>query len=391
MIHRIRIDGYKSFDSVSVEFRSLTAITGYNAAGKSNLLGAINLLSQLATARSITDAFEKAKNEPIDAFFFAEEGIENMLQKEEVAIRFEVDVELTDAVRKRAEATMASYKLLKKKKSLNLSRFLRYKVSVIFNPNTGILKVGHEYLHGLVRDGTTGELVPDEMRMPFIDTIGEKIKVRSEQGRHITEYELGLPYTLLSRVWEPSIYPNMLVLRTLFSDLGIYCFQPELMREDSPLKEVARLSPVGEGLSAFYYTLRQKNPLQFYNLIRALGMLVPSVEELDVKLTSEGRLRMLVKEHGTWFPVRLISDGTLRILGILAVIASHPSGSIIILENPETGIYFSGLRLIGKILREAAQSRQIIFSTHSSQLVEEDIYTVQMKSKNTDKELYFLN
>ena len=49
MLTRIEIDGFKSFEGFAVDFAPFTTIVGSNAAGKSNLFDAIELLSRLAT------------------------------------------------------------------------------------------------------------------------------------------------------------------------------------------------------------------------------------------------------------------------------------------------------------------------------------------------------
>ena len=47
MLTRIEIDGFKSFEDLDVSLEPFTAIVGTNAAGKSNLFDAIQLLSAL--------------------------------------------------------------------------------------------------------------------------------------------------------------------------------------------------------------------------------------------------------------------------------------------------------------------------------------------------------
>ena len=51
MLKRIRIQGYKSLEDVEVSLSQLVVLFGPNAAGKSNLLDALQLLSKLGTSR----------------------------------------------------------------------------------------------------------------------------------------------------------------------------------------------------------------------------------------------------------------------------------------------------------------------------------------------------
>ncbi len=57
MLKRIRIQGYKSLPDVAVKLSPLTLLFGPNAAGKSNFLDALQLLSKLATSRTLKEAF----------------------------------------------------------------------------------------------------------------------------------------------------------------------------------------------------------------------------------------------------------------------------------------------------------------------------------------------
>ena len=50
MIRRVRIQGYKSLQDIDIELAPLTIVIGPNAAGKSNLLDALGLLSRMATS-----------------------------------------------------------------------------------------------------------------------------------------------------------------------------------------------------------------------------------------------------------------------------------------------------------------------------------------------------
>jgi Predicted ATPases len=75
MIRRIRIDGYKSLRGVELALRPLTLIIGPNAGGKSNLFDALGLLSRMATRPSLADAFREHRGDPLEAFYYGEEGL----------------------------------------------------------------------------------------------------------------------------------------------------------------------------------------------------------------------------------------------------------------------------------------------------------------------------
>ena len=99
MIKRIKIRGYKSFKDVEVRLEPLSVLFGPNAAGKSNFLDALQLLSRIAMSRSLKEAFEPPyRGKPLESFWFGEGGIEGLLSKDSAHFSIEVDVELSPAV-----------------------------------------------------------------------------------------------------------------------------------------------------------------------------------------------------------------------------------------------------------------------------------------------------
>jgi AAA15 family ATPase/GTPase len=58
VIKRVHITGYKSLRELEVRLQPLSVLFGPNAAGKSNFLDALQLVSRTATSRTLTEAFE---------------------------------------------------------------------------------------------------------------------------------------------------------------------------------------------------------------------------------------------------------------------------------------------------------------------------------------------
>lgn len=65
-----------------------------------------------------------------------------------------------------------------------------------------------------------------------------------------------------------------------------------------------------------------------------------------------------------------LSDGTLRFLFLLAVLANPTPPPLIAIDEPETGLHPSMLPIVAEYARDAANRAQVIFSTHSSELLD---------------------
>jgi len=75
MLKRIKIQGYKSLVELEVNLNSLSLLFGPNAAGKSNFLDALQLLSRIATSRTLKDAFDPPyRGKPLESFTFDDNG-----------------------------------------------------------------------------------------------------------------------------------------------------------------------------------------------------------------------------------------------------------------------------------------------------------------------------
>src|SRR3989338_11715686 len=80
MLKNLTVRGFKSLKDVTVEFPRMAVLFGPNAAGKSNLLDAIQALSRIGTQRTLADALsEPIRGYPIEAFSFPSGGLAELL------------------------------------------------------------------------------------------------------------------------------------------------------------------------------------------------------------------------------------------------------------------------------------------------------------------------
>jgi predicted ATPase len=375
MIRRVRLDGYKSFSNVELKLAPLTLIIGSNATGKSNLFDALRILSRLVTSHSLQDAFADHRGDPIEAFSYNKEGLDALLRKDIARFTIEVDVELSQAVKSRTEQLIQRYvgslnettnRRHSKKYSIRES-LLRYRISISINPQTGALRVEDEELLGLI-ETHDGRLCPNEKIKPFIEKIGNRLRLWMERQDSFVEYETGLDYTIISQPLYPPYHPHLIALREELANWQFYYLEPHLMREASPIKESYTITSFGGDLASFYWTLQRTHPGQFHNLEKALQIFIPTIEGIQIEVTKDGLLRLKIKEDGVEHSVKVASEGTLRILALLAILSPQNPASVICIEEPENGVHPRHLRHMARLLQNASEKRQIIANTHSALL-----------------------
>ena len=99
MLTRVHVRNYKSLANVEVKLEPLTVLFGPNAAGKSNLLDVLQLLSKLGTSRTLKDAFDSPyRGKPLESFRIGKKGIKGLVEQERLVFSIEADLRLSDAV-----------------------------------------------------------------------------------------------------------------------------------------------------------------------------------------------------------------------------------------------------------------------------------------------------
>jgi len=371
MIKRLKVKGYKSLRDMEVRFEPLNIIFGPNAAGKSNLLDALNLISRLVTSKNLKEAFEQHRGLPLESFYYGQKGYEKLLQEETASAEFEVDVELSDSTLIEVEKLIAE-----KRKGMGTEdkgqkrlteKHLRYSVTIQILPKSGYLRVIDESLKALRQDGTV------KARKAFVEkevsSGRERLHLRMEGQAHPVYYDLGLDHTIVSTsLYEPH-YPHIAAFRREISTWRFYYFEPRnLMREDVPVAQIDALGPRGENLAAFLNAIRANDGKQMEAFNLSLKHLLPSIDLVDVDMTKEGLLSLKVIEKGLPYSSRVISEGTLRILGLLA--AFHPASpsTLIGYEEPENGVHPTRLKLVADLFKntQSLYHKQIIVNTHSA-------------------------
>ena len=395
MLKRIHIRGYKSLEEVEVRLPQLVVLFGPNSAGKSNLLDALQLLSKLGASRTLKEAFDPPyRGKPLDSFTLGDKGIRGLLSHQRLSFSIEADLSLSDTVveavnRRIGEMRPPNGESGPKERSKIPARVrernLRYRIEVEMLPKSGVLRVADEYLAALNSKGD-----PTGKRKPFLERQDERIHLRHEGQAHPIYYDRYLDHSILSMPHYPPHYPHLEAARRELESWQFFYFEPrEHMRAVNPVKEVRHIGLMGEELAAFLNTMKATDPNGFRGVEKSLHTLMPDIEGIEVEVSDLGEVELHLKEGGVAIPARVLSEGTLRMLGLLALAGVNEVPALVGFEEPENGVHPRRIQLIAELLktRESLKQTQYIVTTHSPLLTDmlgdNSLFVVNRRDRKT--------
>ena len=397
MLNRIRVKGYKSLRDLDVELKPLTLLLGPNSAGKSNLLDAVQLLSRLATSRTLKEAFDPpCRGKPLESFTMGEDGLKGLRKQERLAFSIKADLHISEAIASAVDREIQVARVLvgvgdaRDAPAGVQERRLCYRLEVEMLPSSGMLRTTDEYLAALTEDGE-----PDGHRQPFMERKGQQVVLRREGQAHPMQHEHPLDRAVLSMRQYAFHHPHLAAARHELESWRFFYFEPrERMRAATAIKEVRHLGPMGEDLATFFVTLKEREPRQFQALEKALKILLPDVDSIETEVNDLGEAEFRLRENGVAIPARVLSEGTLRLLGLLALSGAEDGPALVGFEEPENGVHPRRIELIADLLKTSSQSgeTQYIVTTHSpilpDLLPDDALFVVQRKDRETQVESF---
>ncbi len=395
MIKRIKIEGYKSFKSLDLKLSPVSVIFGPNASGKSNLLDAIQILSRMATCKTLGEAFEGHRGFPLESFYYGDVGFEEMLKRDKLEMSFEVDVQLSQSVLDQFESEtpiLAPGHSPDKKEVVNriIHRFLRHTLSIeALAPTWRVALAEGEELLPIHGDGTERRGLNPILRRTWRKPKGPAIELRQdgESAAYVFSVEPDwsgiFPRLIPVFPKEPDspgestallpFFPHLSAYQKELSEWSSYYLDPGIMRQPANGEFTRSIGCKGERLPAFLNVLEQDNPKSFDSFRLTLNMLMPGEVSIEIDRKEAGMVGLRLIENGVSHSSRLISDGTLRLMGLLAALYPKSSATVICVEEPENGVHPTRIRLIADILKNAAKyySKQLIVTTHSPLFAEQ--------------------
>lgn len=158
---------------------------------------------------------------------------------------------------------------------------------------------------------------------------------------------------------------------TVYHDLNVHQDAP--MRQAAIARRETVLSNGGENLIAVLHTLYTTDREFKDTVHKAMRTAFGSeFEELVFPPAADQRVDMRIR----WRSLRTeqstanLSDGTLRFLMLVTILASPSRGELIAIDEPELGLHPNMLPIIAELAQQTCERTQVIFATHSPQFLD---------------------
>ncbi len=372
-ILKLHVQGFRSLKSVDWDLIGLNVLTGPNNSGKTNLVRSIALLNAAATGK-LSDTI------------LGYGGIAPLLWDGRASyLDWKVQFD-TAGLLDYPSVPKASDKLTYE---LRLERF---------GPLNSF-RIEHELL------ADYGQMQARGAKEPFklIERDPKHAVIFDSQERRLTapadKIDDNVP--LLSAVSRILSSPRLWSFHRSIASWGIY--HDLLVYEGSPVRQATvtrrdtHLDSDGQNLVAVLHTLYTTDrdfKQQLNDSMKAAfgrdfeGLEFPPAEDQRVQM------RITWRSLKTAQPATDCSDGTLRFLMLIAILANPNRGDVVIIEEPETNLHPAMFPVIADLAGAAAVHSQVIFTTHSPQfltaLAEKKPNTTVMQFSNGETSLRVL-
>ena len=349
MLELLTVRNYKSIRELEeFELRRLNVLIGPNGAGKSNFISLFRMLGSLFDKR--LRQFVTTEDGP-DALLF---GGRKRTQRIETELIFK----------------QVSYR-------------------VALAPVSGALAVAGE--EARLPEGVRGQRLGTGL-YPSVSSCDRGIEGRVE-SKGSYEGEARLPGANLGRDASWSyVCSGVASWRRVyhFHDTG----DTAPVRQAQAARDNVVLKPDAGNLAPFLRRLRERHPHHYRQIVDVTRSAAPFFGDLVYRRDVGERID-LEWYHGadpdTPMGQRQLSDGTLRFLA-LATLLLQPvelQPQLILIDEPELGLHPLALTLLAEMLQSASESRQLIVSTQSADLVSEFVPEDVVVVNRRDGESFF--
>jgi predicted ATPase len=342
-LHRLQVENFRSLQKISLPLGDLNVLVGPNGAGKTNVLRVFDFL-----ARIIFTDLQPALN--------GIGGFGNVVFRGEKAPT-SIRINLT------ANWTLHS----------RLDDLDEYELRITRRARAGgraTLERAESFAFQRSRGRRRTISVSGERARVIDTTLDQPTR---EQTIGIQRLSSGL--STLPRLVDEAGSNEVATIADRLASFRVFDVVVEKARTGSRVPDGSvSLEPDASNLAAFLLTIARAYPQVWEKLVEDARTVLPNVQDIDFTFPSGAAHEVIVvlKESGLRRPTQLAdaSYGTIRLLGILALLHDPEPPPLTCIEEVDHGLHPQALELLVWRLRDASERTQLIIATHSPTLAD---------------------
>ena len=183
-------------------------------------------------------------------------------------------------------------------------------------------------------------------------------------------------------------YPAFRPVYDALAGMGFYNFHPEQIRELQSPDPGDLLKSDGSNIASVLANLKSGSPDAAVRVGEYLSKVVPGTvgtepKIVGPKLTIEFRQEVRGDRHPWRFLANNVSDGTLRVLGVLVALyqgagMESVNAMLVGIEEPEGALHPAAAGVLTDVLLESSERMQVVVTSHSADLLDRD--TIPLES-----------
>ncbi len=202
------------------------------------------------------------------------------------------------------------------------------------------------------------------------------------QGRPDAPYYVetlaGADSTMLCRLLERKDNPRAMLFKRYLHSWLYFNLVPDALRTPDVLRDYRFLRHDGANLARSLFALHNERPRIERKLIEHARPLEPKLDLFTFNSPDPEHVYLFLEdEKGNRFGTRSISDGTLRFLAMAYIILECANATeagitppLVIIEEPENGLYVDQLKPLLHSIDCSGRSGQFIFTSHNPYFID---------------------
>jgi predicted ATPase len=354
MITKFYFQRFKSYQDAALPMSPLTLLIGANASGKSNAIEGVRLLSWMAKGQRLSDILISNEKQDMllrgistDLGYFGDPVSQLGCEWERVGTqpwnRFSIEFEHSNAGMMviNEEITSSDGTVL-------------YHVPKRPTPLSGDLEVAY---NNFKRGRNKPRITCQNQQAVFT-----QLTTPARFGKNDADSQEIIPQTART-------------LREMLEQILFLDPNPSRMRDYSFIVNKT-LQGDGANLSSVLYDLCENQGEK--QAILAFIQALPEQDIRDVKFITTPRNEVMLQltesfaqQERTW-DAALLSDGTLRVLAIVAALLSAPKNAMVVIEEIDNGVHPSRARMLLENIQKIVRQRnlQVLLTTHNPALLD---------------------